>query len=75
MDNSHKMITGREWRGTPHEVVGLLVEAIWLVINEYRHRLARGEFMFGFYRKYTEPLMLITEKAIKRTRKKEELEI
>jgi hypothetical protein len=38
MDNSHKMIAGRELRGTPHEVKGLLVEAIWLIINEYRHR-------------------------------------
>jgi hypothetical protein len=38
MDDSHKMITGRELRGTPHEVEGLLVEAIGLIINEYRHR-------------------------------------
>ena len=38
MDNSHKMIAGREFRGTPHEVEGLLVEAIGLIINEYHHR-------------------------------------
>ncbi len=38
MDNSHKMITGRELRGTPHEVEGLLVEAVWLIVNENRHR-------------------------------------
>ena len=38
MDDSHKMIAGRELRGTPHEVEGLLVEVIWLIINEYRHR-------------------------------------
>ena len=38
MDDLHKMIAGRQPRGTPHEVVGLLVEAIWLIINEYRHR-------------------------------------
>ena len=38
MDDPHKMITGRQLRGTPHEVEGLLVEAIWLIVNEYRHR-------------------------------------
>ena len=38
MDNSHKMIAGRQLRGTPHEVEGLLVEAIWLVVNEDCHR-------------------------------------
>ena len=38
MDDSHKMIAGRELRGTLHEVEGLLVEAIWLTVNEYRHR-------------------------------------
>ena len=38
MDDLHKMITRRELRGTPHEVVGLLVEAIGLIVNEYRHR-------------------------------------
>ena len=32
------MIAGRELRGTPHEVEGLLVEAIWLIVNGYRHR-------------------------------------
>jgi hypothetical protein len=37
MDDSHKMIARREFRGTPHELEGLLVEAIWLIINEYRH--------------------------------------
>ena len=38
MDDLHKMIARRELRGTPHEVVGLLVEAIRLIINEYGHR-------------------------------------
>ena len=38
MDDLHKMIARREFRGTPHEVEGLLVEAIGLIINEYRHR-------------------------------------
>jgi len=38
MDDSHKMIAGRELRGTPHEVEGLLVEAIRLIINDYSHR-------------------------------------
>ena len=38
MDDAHKMIAGRQFRGTPHEVEGLLVEAIWLIVNEYRHR-------------------------------------
>ena len=38
MDDSHKMITGREFRGTPEEVESLLVEAIWLIVNEYHHR-------------------------------------
>ena len=32
------MIAGREFWGTPHEVEGLLVEAIWLIVNENRHR-------------------------------------
>ena len=40
MDDSHKMIAGRQLRGTPQEVEGLLVEAIWLTINEYRHHPA-----------------------------------
>ena len=38
MDDSHKMITAREPRGLPHEVEGLLVEAVWLIVNEHRHR-------------------------------------
>jgi len=38
MDDSHKMIAGRQLRGTPHEVIGLLVDAIWLIVNDYRHR-------------------------------------
>ena len=38
MDDSHKVIAGFEFRGTPHKVEGLLVEAIWLIVNEYRHR-------------------------------------
>ena len=38
MDDSHKMITGRQFRGTPQEVEGLLVEAIWLTVNENGHR-------------------------------------
>jgi hypothetical protein len=38
MDDAHKMIAGRELWGTPHEIEGLLVEAIGLIINEYRHR-------------------------------------
>ena len=38
MDDPHKMITGREPRGRPHKVEGLLVEAVWLIVNEYRHR-------------------------------------
>jgi hypothetical protein len=33
MDNPHKMIAGREFRGTPHEVEGLLVEAIGLAVK------------------------------------------
>jgi hypothetical protein len=38
MNKSHKVIARREFRGTPHEVEVLLVEAIGLIINEYRHR-------------------------------------
>ena len=38
MDDLHKMIAGREFGGTPDEVVGLLVEAIRLIVNEDRHR-------------------------------------
>ena len=38
MDDPHKMITGRKLRRLPHEVVGFLVEAVWLIVNEYRHR-------------------------------------
>ena len=38
MDDAHKMIAGSEFRGTPHEVEGLLVEAIGLTVNEYCHR-------------------------------------
>ena len=38
MDDPHKMIAGREFRATPHEVEGLLVEAIWLIVTENRHR-------------------------------------
>lgn len=37
MDDSHKMIAGRQLRGTPQEVEGLLVEAIWLIVNDNRH--------------------------------------
>ena len=38
MDDPHKVIAGRKFRGTPGEVEGLLVEAIGLIINKYRHR-------------------------------------
>ena len=38
MDDSDKMIAGRQLRGTPQEIEGLLVEAIWLIINHDRHR-------------------------------------
>jgi hypothetical protein len=38
MDDSHKMIAGSEFRGTPDKVEGLLVEAIWLIVNKYRYR-------------------------------------
>lgn len=38
MDDSHKMIAGRQLRGSPQEVEGLLVEAIWLIVNDHRHR-------------------------------------
>jgi hypothetical protein len=38
VDDSHKMIAGGEFRGTPHEVEGLLVETIRLIVNEYRYR-------------------------------------
>ena len=38
MDDSHKMIAGREFRGTPHKGEVLLVEAISLIVNEYCHR-------------------------------------
>jgi hypothetical protein len=38
MNDSHKMIAGRELWGTPHEGEVLLVEVIGLIINEYRHR-------------------------------------
>ncbi len=37
MDDPHKMIAGREFRGTPHEVEGFLVETIGLLVNENRH--------------------------------------
>ena len=37
MDDPHKMIAGRELRGTPGEVEGFLMEAIGLIVNEYRH--------------------------------------
>jgi hypothetical protein len=32
------MIAGGEFWGLPHEVEGLLVEAIGLIVNEYGHR-------------------------------------
>jgi hypothetical protein len=38
MDDLHKMIAGRQLRGTPQEVEGLLVEAIGLIVNDHRHR-------------------------------------
>src|SRR5688572_6915667 len=38
MDDAHKMIAGREFGGTPHKVVSLLVEAIGLIVNENGHR-------------------------------------
>ena len=37
MDDSHNMIAGGQLRGMPHEVEGLLVEAIGLIINDHRH--------------------------------------
>jgi hypothetical protein len=36
----------------------------------FNSELERLEFLFGLYRKYTEPLTLIAEKAVKRARKK-----
>ena len=36
----------------------------------FSSELERLEFLFGLYRKYTEPLTLMTEKAIKHSRKK-----
>jgi hypothetical protein len=39
MDDSHKMIAGRQLRGTPHEVEGLLVEA----------RFAKDKTIIGRY--------------------------
>ena len=38
MDDSHKMIAGRQFRGIPQEVEGFLVEAIGLIVNDNRHR-------------------------------------
>jgi len=38
MDDPHKMIAGRQLRGTPHKVEGLLVEAIGLIVNDNCHR-------------------------------------
>ena len=38
MDDPHNMIAGGKCRGTPHEVEGLLVEAVWLIVNDNRHR-------------------------------------
>jgi len=38
MDDPHKMIAGRQLRGTPEEVEGLLVEAIGLIVNDNCHR-------------------------------------
>ena len=32
------MIAGRQLRGTPHKVEGLLVEAIGLIVNDNCHR-------------------------------------
>ena len=37
MDDLHKMISRRQLWGTPQEVEGLLVEAIWLIVNDNRH--------------------------------------
>ena len=38
MNDSHKMIAGSELWGTPYEAEVLLVEAIGLTVDEYRHR-------------------------------------
>ena len=38
MDDPHKMIAGRQLRGAPYQVKGLLVEAIGLIVNENRYR-------------------------------------
>ena len=38
MEDAHKMIAGSELRGTPEETEVLLVEAIRLTVDEYRHR-------------------------------------
>ena len=38
MDDPHKMIAGRQLRGTPHKVEGLLVEAMRLIVNDNSHR-------------------------------------
>ncbi len=48
MDDPHKMIARRKFRGTPDEVEGLLVEAIWLIVNE--NRLCSGVNMNLFFR-------------------------
>jgi hypothetical protein len=37
MDDSHKMISRRQLRGTPHEVEGLFMEAMRLIVNDNRH--------------------------------------
>ena len=38
MDDSNKMIAGRQLRGTPQEIEGFLVEAIGLIVNDHCHR-------------------------------------
>ncbi len=38
MDDLHKVIAYRQFRGTPHQVEGLLAEVIRLAVNEDRHR-------------------------------------
>ena len=37
MDDSHRMGASGKLRGTPDEIEGLLVEAIGLTVDHYRH--------------------------------------
>ena len=37
MDESHRMDAGRKLGGTPDVAEGLLVETIWLIVNQHRH--------------------------------------